>query len=72
MLTVAADDAPGSSWKGKLSNMGEITVELARCITRSTVPYYESASPTDSFELVAEHGIPEKALKGRAISTHAR
>lgn len=50
-----------------MAKLGEIEVQLLRC--RKSGP---SKIPVlDDFEPIGKRGIPEKALKGRAIFNHA-
>ena len=67
MLDIA-DARPEASLKEKLKNFGEVKVELFRCkaVGVSTV-----SRKSNSFVPVVQSGIPEKALKGRAISNYA-
>lgn len=68
-LTMSTADAkPGSfSQRDKLSSLGEIKVQLLRC--RRTRTSYNPVK--NDFKGVIKDGIPEKALKGRAVSCHA-
>jgi hypothetical protein len=53
----------------KLAKLGEIKVELTRCRLDGTSNYNPHMS---NFKGLNEEPIPEKALKGRAVSNHTR
>jgi hypothetical protein len=52
----------------KLSSVGEIKVELFRCRKNNKLARRSSSR----FEGMNEDAIPEKALKGRSVSSHTR
>lgn len=64
----AAEGTANASLMGKLAKMGEIRVEVIRCAYLGVL-----AAPRNkvAFEDIDET-IPEKALKGRSISNHAK
>jgi hypothetical protein len=69
-LTVfAADGRAESSLIKKLEKVGEIKVELRRCRVVGREEYVGRASVSKG---ISEDAIPEKALKGRSISSHTR
>lgn len=53
--------------KEKLANLGEVTVKISRVRETGHTPRYDRIFQ----EVVGASGIPEKALKGRAISSLA-
>jgi len=53
----------------KLTNVGEIKITLQRC--REGGPRPSRDFSTD-FKGVGDHAVPEKALKGRSISSHTK
>lgn len=69
MLTWDADDdAVKASHKDKFASLGEVMVKLTRCRKAGA----DKTDHKTSFSSAAEKGIPEKALKGRAIGAHAK
>jgi len=63
-----ADGAVKASHKDTFANLGEVTIKLTRCRKTGT----DKTDHKTSFNSAAEQGIPEKALKGRAIGAHAK
>ncbi|KAM0701950.1 hypothetical protein Q7P35_010860 [Cladosporium inversicolor] len=63
----STEDSVGKSALEKLSSVGEIKVELFKCRKNSKLPRTSS-----QFEAMNEDAIPEKAFKGRSISSHTR
>lgn len=55
--------------KEQLSSLGEITVELTRC---KQLGYLPDENRHYGFHSATSSGVPEKALKGRAISTRTK
>lgn len=56
------------SQKDKYANLGEVSVKLTRCKNIGN----EKRDHKVSFTAAAEHGISEKALKGRSIGAHTK
>lgn len=68
-LTFAtADEKADISDLEKLANMGEVKVELRRCRTQQD----SNQNHSISFQGVGRDQIPEKAMKGRSISSHTK
>lgn len=65
----SADGAPKADLKEKLSRMGEATVELSRVAVVGQA-YAATGASYDTYTPAVNGAVPEKALKGRAISSH--
>jgi hypothetical protein len=67
-LTYMLAEEPVDPWlKSRLAKIGDIDVRLLRCcVTGSSDQWRCDERPS-----FAEEGVPEKALKGQAISTYA-
>jgi len=56
--------------KEELKNIGEVSVKLVRVLLNGTRP--GGAHQLDTFKpAIGSSGVPEKALKGRAMSNRA-
>jgi len=64
-----ADDRANDSAAKKFSDVGQIKVTLQRCRESGPKP---SADWTCDFKGIGGQAIPEKALKGRSISSHTK
>lgn len=69
LTTSTAEDAPRNGVLEKLENLGEIKVELKRCHEAGTLREFSGPS---RFKAVGENAVPEKATKGRSISSHTK
>jgi hypothetical protein len=65
-----ADKQPDQSLVQKLSELGEVTVTLQRCRQNGRPAHPNTMRP--GLTALGAGGIPEKALKGRAISYHTQ
>jgi hypothetical protein len=69
-LTIsAADDHAKPSLMEKFAQIGQIKVELTRCRELAS---FLPAQEVGKFKGVDDEAIPEKALKGRSISSHTK
>jgi hypothetical protein len=69
-LTIsAADDHAKPSLVEKFTKIGQIKVELTRCRELAS---FLPAQEVGKFKGVDDEAIPEKALKGRSISSHTK
>lgn len=66
------DSRPDASQARKWSKLGEIKVELLRCRRAGSIQLNPAQAFGRSSRHLGQETIPEKALKGRAISSHAR
>lgn len=65
----AADDTLDASYKDEFAAVGEVTVQLRRCRQTPTDVPFELSSKSVRLD---RNSIPEKALKGRAISNQVK
>ena len=71
LLTLsAADGHADPPLLEKLAKIGEIKVELSRCLYKGVMT--ADVNHNHSFKSVGEDNIPEKAMKGRSVSSHAK
>jgi hypothetical protein len=67
--SITADDRANNSAVKNLSDVGQIKVTLQKCRESGVKA---SADWTCEFKGVGDHAVPEKALKGRSISSHTK
>jgi hypothetical protein len=66
---IIADDSVNESTLKKLSDLGQIKVTLHRCREAGVS---RSKQRDRTFEGIVDHAVPEKALKGRSVSSHIK
>jgi hypothetical protein len=69
LIFTTADNRADDSTMNKLKEIGQIKVKLQRCRESGVDTAGASGS---GFKGVVDHDIPEKALKGRSISSHTK
>jgi hypothetical protein len=63
-----ADGHADASLIHKLASIGEIKIEVQKCLEKGV---YSPGDTGSGFNGIGDNPIPEKATKGRSISNHA-
>ena len=69
LIRITADNKADDSMMKQLSHVGQIKVTLQRC---REAGLESAANCVSNFKGIDDHAVPEKAFKGRSISSHTK